>query len=88
MTPKMAGVLQKFNLLKHNIEADMDELSVRVDRADAQRETVKVKSHQSLDTVSTSMNDIEEFLTALDGSNGGPNSSGQPSPRSSDVAKR
>jgi hypothetical protein len=88
MTPKLAGVAQAFNLLKHNIEADAEELLQRINTANDRRASVKDKSHSALDTANNGMKDIEDFLESMEGTNGSPNSSASSAPRSSNVATK
>jgi hypothetical protein len=88
MTPKLAGVAQAFSLLKHNIENDADELLQRINSANDRRQGVKDKSHTALDSANNGMKDIEDFLEAMEGTNGSPNSSASSAPRSSNVATK
>jgi hypothetical protein len=72
MTPKLQGVLQSFNMLKHNLEADADELATRIQDAEKRRAALKQNSHAALGRVGSDMGDIEDFLGAMEGSNGAP----------------
>jgi hypothetical protein len=86
MTPKLQGVLQSFNLLKHNLEADADDLAKRIQDADQRRVALKQNSHAALGKVGSDMGDIEDFLGAMEGTNGAPlESSSASSPPSSDA---
>lgn len=72
MIPKLQGVLQSFNLLQHNLEADADDLAKRIQAADQRRLALKQNSHNALGKVGTAMGEIEDFLGAMEGSNGAP----------------
>lgn len=72
MIPKLQGVLQSFNLLQHNLEADADDLAKRIQAADQRRVALKQNSHNALGQVGTAMGEIEDFLGAMEGSNGAP----------------
>ncbi len=72
MTPKLQGVLQSFNMLKHSLEADADEMAKRIQTADQRRQALKQSGHAALGRVDADMKDIEDFLGAMEGSNGAP----------------
>lgn len=79
MTPKLQGVLQSFSLLKHNVEADAEKLANRVQTADSKRKQLFAGAHDTLGKLDSDMKDIEDFLGAIEGSNGGPLESSQAS---------
>lgn len=72
MTPKLQGVLQSFNMLKHNLERDADEMAKRIQTADQRRQALKQTGHAALGRVDADMKDIEDFLGAMEGTNGAP----------------
>lgn len=95
MTPKLRGVRASMDKLRHALETDADKLSSRIQAADARRGAVFEASHGVLDGVERDLKEVEDFVTDMEGSNGGPptsadssESSEQPRPRSSEVAGR
>ena len=92
MTPKLQGALQALKMLQHDVEADADEVIRKAADLQERRRAAKTRTHAAMDSAGSSLGEIEEFVSALEGDNGAPNSSGgsaSPSaPRSSDVAQR
>lgn len=72
MTPKLQGALQALEMLKHDADNDADEIVARVADLQTRRKAAKNKTHGALDKTANSLGDIEEFVSALEGSNGGP----------------
>lgn len=72
MTPKLRGALQALEMLKHDAESDADEIVARIGDLQTRRKAAKAKTHGALDQTANSLGDIEEFVGALEGSNGGP----------------
>lgn len=72
MTPKLQGALQALEMLKHDAESDAEEIVARVADLQARRKAAKSKTHGALDKTANSLGDIEDFVSALEGSNGGP----------------
>jgi hypothetical protein len=78
MTPKLQGALQALEMLKHDVESDAEEIVKKVSDLQSRRKVVRDKTHGKLDAAGNSIGDIEDFVSALEGSNGAPldNSSG------------
>ena len=72
MTPKLQGALQALKVLQHDVEADADELIAKAAQLQERRQAAKTKSHGALDKAGNGLGDIEDFVTALEGSNGAP----------------
>jgi len=72
MTPKLQGALQALKVLQHDVEADADELITKAAQLQERRQAAKTKSHSALDKAGNGLGDIEDFVSALEGSNGAP----------------
>lgn len=73
MTPKLQGALQALKMLQHDVETDAEEIVARVNDLQTRRQSAKAKTHGTLDKAHAGIGDIEEFVSALEGSNGAPN---------------
>jgi hypothetical protein len=72
MTPKLQGALQALKVLQHDVEADADELIAKAAQLQDRRQAAKTKTHGALDKAGNGIGDIENFVSALEGSNGAP----------------
>lgn len=93
MTPKLRGVRASMDKLRHALEHDADKLASRIEAADARRVATFEASHSAVAAVERDLKEVEEFVSDLEKSNGGPlddssNSVVHLSPRSSEVASR
>lgn len=92
MTPKLRGVRASMDKLRHALEHDADKLATRVEAADARRVAAFDASHGVIATVERDLKEVEEFVSELEKSNGGPLDESKSSvvhlPRSSEVASR
>lgn len=96
MTPKLRGVRASMDKLRHALETDAEKLSARIEKADAKRSAVFDASHGVLTSVERDLKEVEDFVSDMEKSNGGPqlDDSEESSnvtelpPRSSEVASR
>lgn len=72
MTPKLQGALQALKVLQHDVEADADELIAKAAQLQERRQAAKTKTNGALDKAGNGLGDIENFVSALEGSNGAP----------------
>ncbi|WP_316214300.1 hypothetical protein [Bradyrhizobium sp. SZCCHNR2032] len=76
MPSKLRGVTQAMDMLRFNLEADAEKLMERVNDTDGRRATVFKDAHRELDQHDSDLREIDAYLNALEGSNGGPSSRG------------
>jgi hypothetical protein len=92
MTPKLRGVRASMDKLRHALEVDAEKLTTRIESADAKRNAVFTASHGVLDGVERDLKEVEDFMSDMEKSNGGPTLDGSEEsssvPRSSEVASR
>lgn len=91
MTPKLRGIRASMDKLRHALEADADKLASRIEAADIKRAQVFEASHGALNAVERDIKDVEELLSDMEKSNGGPLEESLnvvAHPRSSEVASR
>lgn len=92
MTPKLKGLRQSMDLLRHNLEADSEKLASAIGAADTERTAVFAGAHGILAETGKELDEINDFLADLkEGSNGAPTSgdssgtSGQSPPKLPDL---
>lgn len=95
MTAKLRGVRASLDKLRHNVDMDADKLATRIESADAKRVAVFDASHGAVANVERDLKEVEDLISDLGSSNGGPTSDGYVEssnvvehPRSSEVAGR
>ncbi len=92
MTPKLRGVRASMDKLRHALDRDAEKLAARIDAADVKREVVFEASHGIVASVERDLKDVEDFVSDLENSNGGPlddsSSVVHLPPRSSEVTGR
>jgi hypothetical protein len=75
MTPKLKGLRQSMDLLRHNLEADSEKLANAIGAADTERTAVFAGAHGILAETGKELDEINDFLADLkEGSNGAPTS--------------
>lgn len=72
MTPKLRGVASAFAKLTHGLEHRSSQLLDRIEAADKRGNVAFDKAHTSLDGTEQAVADVENFISSLDGANGGP----------------
>lgn len=72
MTPKLRGVASAFAKLTHGLEQRSGQLLERIEAADKRGSQAFDKAHSSLDSTEQAMADVENFISSLEGANGGP----------------
>lgn len=88
LTPKLRGVTERLRRLQYDLETDADKLTSRIEAADARRETVFKKSHETVAQAHASLDEVDQFITELDRSNSGNPLENESPPRSSEVGLR
>jgi len=93
MNAKLSGVLQSFKMLQHDVETDAEEMAQRIMSADARRKALKTATDTAVDALHSGMQEIEDFLGAMEGNNGAPgnasaDSSTTSQQRSSDLTQK
>lgn len=85
MTPKLRALSSAMAKLKHDVEFEADKLSARVENVSDASKSAFAKSHQILDATKRDVEEIEEFIESMIGSNGAPGPLGDSSESSEQV---
>lgn len=80
MTPKLQGLAHAMGRLKHDIEAQADVLTARIEAAGNRGSAAFAKAHQTIADAESGIGDIESFIDSLEGANGGPSLAGSAEP--------
>ncbi len=91
MTPKLSGLASALGKFRHDTEVDADKLMLRLNGVDQRRKAAIAKTHGTLDAAEGGIKEVEDFVDALEGHNGGDplDVSSTPSGvRSSEVAQK
>lgn len=70
-TPNLQGLTKAMDLLEHELETDAGALLTKVQAIGERGKAAIGKGHQRIDGVETRVSEVEKFVTAIEGSNGG-----------------
>jgi hypothetical protein len=70
-TPKLQGLAEAMKKLEHDLEDGAGKLMVKVDALGPRGQAALAKGHQKVDSKAALIGEIETFVTALEGANGG-----------------
>lgn len=70
-TPKLQGLAEAMKKLEHDLEDGAGKLMVKVEALRPRGEAALTKGHQRMDAKIALVGEIETFVTALEGANGG-----------------
>ncbi|MET4802500.1 hypothetical protein [Bradyrhizobium sp. LB11.1] len=70
-TPKLQGLAKAMAMLEHNLEDGASILLSKVEAVEARGEAALAKGHAKIDGKAAIVDEIETFVTALEGANGG-----------------
>lgn len=70
-TPFLQGLTKAMDMMEHDLEADAKALTEKIVTVRARGKAAMTKGHQKVDTTAGRVVDVEKFVTALEGSNGG-----------------
>lgn len=71
-TPKLQGLAKAMAMLEHDMEDGAGKLLAKIEAVGARGNATIAKAHQKIDGKATIVDEIESYVTALEGSNGGP----------------
>lgn len=80
--PNLRGLTKAMEMLEHNLELDAGGLIAKIQTVGARGKAAITKGHTRIDNVSGRIGEVEKFVTAIEGSNGG-----DPLDGSSDASK-
>jgi hypothetical protein len=70
-TPKLQSLTKAMAMLEHNLEADAEKLLTKVVAVGERGKAAFVKSHAKVDGIGSRVDEVEKYVAALEGSNGG-----------------
>lgn len=70
-TPKLQGLAKAMAMLEHNMEDGAGKLLAKIEAVGDRGEAALAKGHTKIDGISGRVAEVEEFVTALEGANGG-----------------
>jgi hypothetical protein len=70
-TPKLQGLAEAMRKLEHGLEAGAGKLLAKIQTVDSRGHAAIAKGHQKVDGKAALVAEIESFVTALEGANGG-----------------
>lgn len=70
-TPKLQGLAKAMAMLEHDMEDGAGKLLAKIEAVGARGVAALSKAHQKIDGKATIVDEIESYVTALEGSNGG-----------------
>ena len=70
-TPKLQGLAKAMAMLEHNMEDGAGKLLAKIESVGARGEAALAKGHTKIDGIAGRVAEVEEFVTALEGANGG-----------------
>lgn len=71
-TPKLQGLAKAMAMLEHNMEAGAAKLLTRIESVGNRGEAAFAKGSDKIDGIASRVAEVESFVTALEGTNGGP----------------
>lgn len=70
-TPKLQGLAKAMAMLEHNLEDGACKLLTKIESVEARGVAAITKGHKKIDGKAALVDEIESYVTALEGSNGG-----------------
>lgn len=70
-TPKLQGLAKALSMLEHDMEHGAGKLIARIEDVGSRGKAAMAKSHSKLDGIGSQVAEVESFVTALEGANGG-----------------
>jgi hypothetical protein len=70
-TPKLQSLTKAMAMLEHNLEMDAEKLLTKIVDVGERGKQAFVKSHAKVDGIGTRVGDVEKYVAALEGANGG-----------------
>jgi hypothetical protein len=70
-TPKLQGLAKAMAMLEHNMEDSAGKLLAKIEAVGSRGEAAMAKGHTKIDGIGSRVAEVESFVTALEGANGG-----------------
>lgn len=70
-TPFLQGLTKAMDMLEHGLESDAKGLMTKILSVGERGKAAMVKGHARIDGVASRIAEVDEFVTAIEGSNGG-----------------
>jgi hypothetical protein len=70
-TPFLQGLTKAFDMMEHDLEEGAKDLTTKISSVGSRGKAAFVKGQQRIDGVVSKVAEVEKFVTALEGSNGG-----------------
>jgi hypothetical protein len=70
-TPKLQGLAKAMAMLEHNMEDGAGKLLAKIESVGSRGEAALAKGHTKIDGIGNRVAEVETFVTALEGANGG-----------------
>jgi hypothetical protein len=70
-TPKLQGLAKAMAMLEHNMEDGAGKLLAKIEAVGQRGEDAIAKGHTKIDGIGSRVAEVESFVTALEGANGG-----------------
>lgn len=70
-TPKLQGLAKRLAMFEHNMEDGAGKLITKIDAVEARGLAALAKSDVKINAKATLVGEIEQYVTALEGANGG-----------------
>jgi hypothetical protein len=70
-TPFLQGLTKAMDMLEHNLEEDAKGLMKKIERVGDRGKEAMTKAHARMDGVASRIAEVDKFVTAIEGSNGG-----------------
>jgi hypothetical protein len=70
-TPKLQGLAKAMAMLEHNMEDGAGKLLAKIESVGERGEVALTKGHTKIDGIGSRVAEVESFVAALEGANGG-----------------
>lgn len=70
-TPFLQGLTKAMDMLEHNLEEDAKGLMKKIESVGDRGKEAMTKAHARMDGVASRIAEVDKFVTAIEGSNGG-----------------
>jgi hypothetical protein len=70
-TPKLQGLAKAMAMLEHNMEDGAGKLLAKIEAVGTRGEAALANGHTKIDGIGSRVAEVESFVTALEGANGG-----------------
>jgi hypothetical protein len=70
-TPKLQGLAKAMAMLEHNMEDGAGKLLAKIESVGSRGEAALTKGNTKIDGIGSRVAEVESFVTALEGANGG-----------------